>query len=130
ALLRRAIASAVAAQPLWAAVNPQRRARVFMRFAALVTAEMDSLAALLSAEHGKTLEDAQGDIQRGLEVAEFVAGAPHLLKGEFTEGAGPRIDMYALRQPVGVGAGITPFNFPAMIPLWMLCPAIAAGNAL
>jgi malonate-semialdehyde dehydrogenase (acetylating)/methylmalonate-semialdehyde dehydrogenase len=129
ALLQRAIASGLDAQPKWAAVNPQRRARVFMRFAALISAEIDSLAATLSAEHGKTLEDSHGDIQRGLEVAEFVAGAPHLLKGELTEGAGPQIDMYSLRQPVGLGAGITPFNFPAMIPLWMLCPALAAGNA-
>jgi malonate-semialdehyde dehydrogenase (acetylating)/methylmalonate-semialdehyde dehydrogenase len=129
ALLHRAIASGLDAQPKWAAVNPQRRARVFMRFAALIAGEIDSLATMLSAEHGKTLEDSRGDIQRGLEVAEFVAGAPHLLKGEFTEGAGPQIDMYSLRQPVGLGAGITPFNFPAMIPLWMLCPAIAAGNA-
>jgi malonate-semialdehyde dehydrogenase (acetylating)/methylmalonate-semialdehyde dehydrogenase len=96
---------------------------------ALINRDMDELAALLSAEHGKTIEDAKGDIVRGLEVSEFVAGAPHLLKGEFTEGAGPGIDMYSMRQPVGVGAGITPFNFPAMIPLWMLSPAIAAGNA-
>jgi malonate-semialdehyde dehydrogenase (acetylating)/methylmalonate-semialdehyde dehydrogenase len=129
AVLQRAITSGLEAQQKWAAVNPQRRARVFMRFAALISVEIDSLAAMLSAEHGKTLEDSRGDIQRGLEVAEFVAGTPHLLKGELTEGAGPQIDMYSLRQPIGLGAGITPFNFPAMIPLWMLCPAIAAGNA-
>jgi len=127
--LNAAVASAVAAQPKWAATNPQRRARVFFNFVALINRDMDELAALLSAEHGKTIEDAKGDIVRGLEVSEFVAGAPHLLKGEFTEGAGPGIDMYSMRQPVGVGAGITPFNFPAMIPLWMLSPAIAAGNA-
>jgi malonate-semialdehyde dehydrogenase (acetylating)/methylmalonate-semialdehyde dehydrogenase len=127
--LDAAIASALAAQPKWAATNPQRRARVFFSFVALINRDMDQLAELLSREHGKTIEDAKGDILRGLEVAEFVAGAPHLLKGEFTEGAGPGIDMYSMRQPIGVGAGITPFNFPAMIPLWMLSPAIAAGNA-
>ncbi|KFL31524.1 methylmalonate-semialdehyde dehydrogenase [Devosia riboflavina] len=127
--LEAAVASAAAAQPKWAATNPQRRARVFFNFVGLINQQMDELAALLSSEHGKTVEDAKGDIQRGLEVAEFVAGAPHLMKGEFTDGAGPGIDMYSMRQPVGIGAGITPFNFPAMIPLWMLSPAIAAGNA-
>jgi malonate-semialdehyde dehydrogenase (acetylating)/methylmalonate-semialdehyde dehydrogenase len=127
--LEAAVASAAAAQPKWSATNPQRRARVFFNFVALVNAHMQDLAELLSSEHGKTVEDSKGDIQRGLEVAEFVAGAPHLLKGEFTDGAGPGIDMYSMRQPVGIGAGITPFNFPAMIPLWMLSPAIAAGNA-
>jgi malonate-semialdehyde dehydrogenase (acetylating)/methylmalonate-semialdehyde dehydrogenase len=127
--LEAAITSAVAAQPGWAATNPQRRARVFFNFVALINRDMEELAELLSEEHGKTVADSKGDILRGLEVAEFVAGAPHLLKGEFTDGAGPGIDMYSMRQPVGVGAGITPFNFPAMIPLWMLSPAIAAGNA-
>ncbi|MBO9589725.1 CoA-acylating methylmalonate-semialdehyde dehydrogenase [Devosia sp.] len=127
--LEAAVASAAAAQPKWAATNPQRRARVFFNFVGLINQHMDELAALLSSEHGKTIDDAKGDIQRGLEVAEFVAGAPHLLKGEFTDGAGPGIDMYSMRQAVGIGAGITPFNFPAMIPLWMLSPAIAAGNA-
>jgi malonate-semialdehyde dehydrogenase (acetylating) / methylmalonate-semialdehyde dehydrogenase len=127
--LEAAIVSAAAAQPRWAATNPQRRARVFFNLVALINREMDALAQMLSREHGKTIDDAKGDILRGLEVAEFVAGAPHLLKGEFTDGAGPGIDMYSMRQPVGIGAGITPFNFPAMIPLWMLSPAIAAGNA-
>ncbi len=127
--LDAAVASAAAAQPKWAATNPQRRARVFFNFVGLINRHMDELAALLSSEHGKTVDDAKGDILRGLEVAEFAAGAPHLLKGEFTDGAGPGIDMYSMRQPVGIGAGITPFNFPAMIPLWMLSPAIAAGNA-
>ncbi|MGV8833483.1 MAG: CoA-acylating methylmalonate-semialdehyde dehydrogenase [Devosia sp.] len=127
--LDAAVASAAAAQPKWAATNPQRRARVFFNFVALINRDMQALAELLSAEHGKTIEDAKGDILRGLEVSEFVAGAPHLLKGEFTDGAGPGIDMYSMRQAVGIGAGITPFNFPAMIPLWMLSPAIAAGNA-
>jgi malonate-semialdehyde dehydrogenase (acetylating)/methylmalonate-semialdehyde dehydrogenase len=127
--LEAAVASAAAAQPKWAATNPQRRARVFFNFVALINRDMQELAELLSVEHGKTVEDSKGDILRGLEVAEFVAGAPHLLKGEFTDGAGPGIDMYSMRQPVGIGAGITPFNFPAMIPLWMLSPAIAMGNA-
>ncbi len=127
--LQAAVDSALAAQPKWAATNPQRRARVFMRFVDLLNQHMDELATLLSSEHGKTFDDAKGDVIRGLEVCEFVIGIPHLSKSEFTEGAGPGIDMYSLRQPVGVGAGITPFNFPAMIPMWMFAPAIASGNA-
>ncbi len=124
-----AIANAAAAQPGWAATNPQRRARVLMKFLALINAEMDSLARLLSSEHGKTVPDAKGDIQRGLEVVEFAIGIPHLLKGEYTTEAGTNIDVYSMRQPLGVVAGITPFNFPAMIPLWKAAPAIACGNA-
>lgn len=124
-----AIADSEAAQRDWALQNPQKRARVLMRFLALVQAEMDSLAHLLSSEHGKTVADAKGDIQRGLEVVEFATGIPHLLKGEFTESAGTGIDVYSMRQPLGVVAGITPFNFPAMIPLWKAAPAIACGNA-
>ncbi|RMD46831.1 MAG: CoA-acylating methylmalonate-semialdehyde dehydrogenase [Alphaproteobacteria bacterium] len=124
-----AVARAAEAQPGWAATNPQRRARVLMEFIRLLNRDMDKLAEALSREHGKTLPDARGSIQRGLEVAEFCIGAPHLLKGEFTEGAGPGIDLYSMRQPVGVVAGITPFNFPAMIPMWKFCPAIACGNA-
>ncbi|MDE2788946.1 MAG: CoA-acylating methylmalonate-semialdehyde dehydrogenase [Paracoccaceae bacterium] len=124
-----AVLGAAAAQTAWAATNPQRRARVLMSFVSLLNRDMDKLAVALSREHGKTLPDARGDIQRGLEVAEFCIGAPHLLKGEFTDSAGPGIDMYSMRQPVGVVAGITPFNFPAMIPMWKFCPAIAAGNA-
>jgi len=124
-----AIANAAEAQVAWAAENPQKRARVLFRFLQLAQAEMDSLAALLSAEHGKTIPDAKGDIQRGLEVVEFACGIPHLLKGEYTESAGPGIDMFSMRQPLGVVAGITPFNFPAMIPLWKCAPAIACGNA-
>ncbi len=127
--LNAAVENAAAAQPAWAATNPQRRARVLMRFVDLLHRDMDKLAEVLSSEHGKTLPDAKGDVIRGLEVAEFCIGAPHLLKGEFTEGAGPGIDMYSMRQPLGVVAGITPFNFPAMIPMWKFCPAIAAGNA-
>ena len=124
-----AVADAAEAQLGWAATNPQKRARVMMKFLELANAEMDSLARLLSSEHGKTVPDAKGDIQRGLEVIEFAIGIPHLLKGEFTEGAGPKIDVYSMRQPLGVVAGITPFNFPAMIPLWKIGPAIACGNA-
>ncbi|MCB2013407.1 MAG: CoA-acylating methylmalonate-semialdehyde dehydrogenase [Sphingobium sp.] len=127
--LDAAVARAKAAQPAWAALNPQRRARVFFRFKELIEANMQPLAELLASEHGKVVSDAKGDIQRGLDVVEFVCGIPHLLKGEYTEGAGPGIDVYSMRQPLGVVAGITPFNFPAMIPLWMLAPAIACGNA-
>ena len=127
--LRQAVENAKAAQPAWAATNPQRRARVMMKFLELIAKEIDSLAEMLAREHGKTIADAKGDIQRGVEVAEFCTGIPHLLKGEFTEGAGPGIDMYSIRQPLGVVAGITPFNFPAMIPMWKLAPAIACGNA-
>ncbi len=127
--VRQAVENAKAAQPAWAARNPQVRARVLAKFVQLLQRDMDELAAMLSSEHGKTIPDSRGDIQRGLEVAEFACGAPHLLKGEFTEGAGPGIDMYSMRQPLGVVAGITPFNFPAMIPMWKFAPAIACGNA-
>ncbi|BBZ26874.1 methylmalonate-semialdehyde dehydrogenase (acylating) [Mycolicibacterium madagascariense] len=124
-----AVAVAVEAQKEWAAWNPQRRARVMMKFVELVRRDADELAELLSLEHGKTVADAHGDIQRGVEVIEFAIGIPHLLKGEYTEGAGGGIDVYSLRQPLGVVAGITPFNFPAMIPLWKAGPALACGNA-
>jgi len=124
-----AVNAAAAAQPAWAATNPQRRARVMFEFKRLVEARMDELAALLSSEHGKVLADSRGDVQRGLEVIEFACGVPHALKGEYTEGAGPGIDVYSMRQPLGVVAGITPFNFPAMIPMWMFGVAIAVGNS-
>ncbi len=124
-----AVIAAKVAQKAWAALNPQRRARVMFEFKRLIEAEMDSLARLLASEHGKVVSDAKGDIQRGLDVVEFVCATPHLTKGEFTDGAGPGIDVYSMRQPLGVCAGVTPFNFPAMIPLWMLAPAIACGNA-
>ncbi|CAN5560760.1 CoA-acylating methylmalonate-semialdehyde dehydrogenase [soil metagenome] len=127
--LTQAVASARTAQPAWAALNPQRRARVMFRFKELIEANMESLARMIASEHGKVVDDAKGDIQRGLEVVEFTCGIPHLLKGEYTQGAGPGIDVYSMRQPIGIAAGITPFNFPAMIPLWMLAPAIACGNA-
>ena len=124
-----AVDAAQAAQPAWAATNPQRRARVLMKFVDLLNRDMDKLAEALSAEHGKTFPDAKGDVQRGLEVVEYCIGAPQMLKGEFTDSAGPGIDMYSMRQALGVTAGITPFNFPAMIPMWMFAPAIACGNA-
>ncbi|MFE6668474.1 CoA-acylating methylmalonate-semialdehyde dehydrogenase [Streptomyces sp. NPDC057697] len=127
--VRAAIADAAAAQAEWADRNPQRRARVLLRFLQLVEDERDDLARLLSAEHGKTVSDAHGDIQRGLEVVEFAAGIPHLLKGDFTDSAGTGIDVHSLRAPLGVIAGITPFNFPAMIPLWQAAPALACGNS-
>ncbi len=127
--VREAVENAKAAQFAWGATNPQRRARVMMRFVDLVTTHYDELADILAREHGKTVPDAKGDIQRGVEVAEFACGIPHLMKGEYTEGAGPGIDIYSMRQPLGVVAGITPFNFPAMIPMWKFAPAIACGNA-
>ncbi|MEM7061317.1 MAG: CoA-acylating methylmalonate-semialdehyde dehydrogenase, partial [Pseudomonadota bacterium] len=127
--VRAAVENAMAAQPAWAAQNPQRRARVMMKFVSLLQRDMDKLAEALSREHGKTIPDAKGDVQRGLEVAEFCIGAPQMLKGEFTDSAGPGIDMYSMRQPLGVAAGITPFNFPAMIPMWKFCPALVCGNA-
>ena len=127
--LELAVQSALRAQPAWAAVNPQRRARVMFEYKRLLETNMQSLAELLSSEHGKVIADSKGDIQRGLEVIEFACGVPHLLKGEYTEGAGPGIDVYSMRQPLGIAAGITPFNFPAMIPLWMSGVALAVGNA-
>ena len=127
--MAKAVAIAAAAQPAWAATNPQRRARVMMKYVELLNRDMDKLAEALSREHGKTLPDAAGDVQRGLEVIEYCIGAPQLLKGEYTDGAGPGIDMYSMRQALGVTAGITPFNFPAMIPMLMFGPALACGNA-
>jgi malonate-semialdehyde dehydrogenase (acetylating)/methylmalonate-semialdehyde dehydrogenase len=127
--MNEAVEIAAKAQPAWAATNPQRRARVLMKFVDLLNRDMDKLAECLSREHGKTLPDAAGDVIRGLEVVEYCIGAPQLLKGEYTDSAGPGIDMYSMRQALGVTAGITPFNFPAMIPMWMFAPAIACGNA-
>ncbi len=124
----RAVQAAQAAFDGWSSTNPQRRARVMFEFKRLVEANMNELAELLSSEHGKVIADAKGDIQRGLEVIEFACGIPHALKGEYTWGAGPGIDVYSMRQPLGVVAGITPFNFPGMIPMWMFGMAIAAGN--
>ena len=127
--MNQAVEIAAKAQPAWAATNPQRRARVLMKFVDLLNRDMDKLAECLSREHGKTLPDAAGDVIRGLEVVEYCIGAPQLLKGEYTDSAGPGIDMYSMKQALGVSAGITPFNFPAMIPMWMFAPAIACGNA-
>ena len=126
--VERAIASAQEAFPVWSALNPQRRGRLLLKWVDKINEHADELAELLSNEHGKTLEDARGDIQRGVEVVEFAAGAPHLLKGEFSANAGTGIDVHSVRQPLGVVAGITPFNFPAMIPLWKTGIALAAGN--
>ena len=124
------IEKAAKAQVAWGATNPQRRARVMMKFADLINEHMDELAELVSREHGKTLPDARGDVQRGLEVVEVCMGAPHMLKGEYMNDGGPGIDLYSMRQPLGVVAGITPFNFPAMIPLWKMAPAMVSGNAM
>ena len=127
--ISQAVEIAETAQRAWGAVNPQRRARIMMKFVDLLNRDMEQLAEALSREHGKTLPDAKGDVQRGLEVVEYCIGAPQMLKGEFTDSAGPGIDMYSMRQALGVTAGITPFNFPAMIPMWMFAPAIVCGNA-
>jgi malonate-semialdehyde dehydrogenase (acetylating) / methylmalonate-semialdehyde dehydrogenase len=123
-----AVDSARAAFAGWSTTNPQRRARVMFEFKRLLEANINELAELLSSEHGKVVADSKGDVQRGIDVVEFACGIPHLQKGEYTEGAGPGIDVYSMRQPLGVVAGITPFNFPAMIPCWMSAVAIACGN--
>ncbi len=125
---RSAIAAAEAALPGWAATTPLQRARVLFRFKALLESHMDELALTLSSEHGKVLSDARGEVVRGLEVVEFACGIPQLLKSEFTENVGTGVDSWSVRQPVGVCAGITPFNFPAMVPMWMFPVAIACGN--
>jgi malonate-semialdehyde dehydrogenase (acetylating)/methylmalonate-semialdehyde dehydrogenase len=125
-----AIAEAAEAQRAWGATNPQRRARVMMAMVGLMNRDMDKLAEVLSSEHGKTIPDAKGDLQRGLEVVEYCIGAPQMLKGEYTDSAGPGIDMYSMRQPLGVVGSIMPFNFPAMMPLWHVGPALACGNAV
>tara|TARA_R110001606_G_scaffold314379_1_gene461022 strand:+ start:1482 stop:2987 length:1506 start_codon:yes stop_codon:yes gene_type:complete len=126
--LDAAVQSAQAAFFGWSTTNPQRRARVMFEFKRLLEANINELAELLSSEHGKVVADSKGDVQRGIDVVEFACGIPHLQKGEYTEGAGPGIDVYSMRQPLGVVAGITPFNFPAMIPCWMSAVAIACGN--
>ncbi|MEO1042805.1 MAG: CoA-acylating methylmalonate-semialdehyde dehydrogenase [Pseudomonadota bacterium] len=123
-----AVQNAEAAFPTWSLVNPQRRARVMFEFKRLLEANMNELAEMLSSEHGKVIADSKGDIQRGLEVVEYACGMPQVQKGEYTGTAGPGIDVYSMRQPLGVCAGITPFNFPAMIPMWMFAMAISAGN--
>ncbi len=123
-----AVAVARAAFPAWAATPPLRRARILNKFLAILEARTNELAAVITAEHGKVLSDAKGEVQRGLEVVEFATGIPQLLKGEVTENVGTRVDSHSLRQPLGVVAGITPFNFPAMVPMWMFPVALACGN--
>jgi malonate-semialdehyde dehydrogenase (acetylating)/methylmalonate-semialdehyde dehydrogenase len=123
-----AVAAAKTAFPAWRDTPPLRRARVIARFRELLEANRDELARLASQEHGKTVPDAVGSVTRGIEVAEFASGIPHLLKGEFSENAGSGVDCHSVRQPLGVCVGITPFNFPAMVPLWMFPVAIACGN--
>ena len=128
--LDAAVKIGATAQPAWAATNPQKRGRVMMAMVHLLNRDMDKLAEALSKEHGKTIPDAKGDVQRGLEVIEYCIGAAEMLKGEYTDNAGPGIDMYSMRQALGVTAAIAPFNFPAMIPLWQVGPALACGNAV
>ncbi len=128
--INNAVASAVQAQEQWARVNPQRRSRVLFAFKELVESKIDELAALLSSEHGKILADSRGDVIRGIDVIEFACGVPQNQKGDYTMGAGPGIDVYSIRKPLGVVAAITPFNFPAMIPMWMFGMAISTGNAV
>lgn len=128
ATVEKAVAAAQAAFPSWANTTPLRRARVLFQFKALLEKHMEELAQLVTQEHGKTLSDARGSIQRGIDVVEFVCGIPHLLKGSYSEHVATDMDTYSIRQPLGVCAGITPFNFPAMIPLWMFPMAIACGN--
>ncbi|MEO5706393.1 MAG: CoA-acylating methylmalonate-semialdehyde dehydrogenase [Alteraurantiacibacter sp.] len=123
-----AVAAARAAFPAWAATPPLGRARILNRFLRLVEERTDQLAAVITAQHGKVLSDARGEVQRGLEVIEFATAAPHLLKGEMSENVGRDVDSHGVRQPLGVVAGITPFNFPAMVPLWMFPVALACGN--
>ena len=124
----RAVSAAAAAFPEWSAVTPQQRARVMFTFRNLINANMGELAAIITAEHGKTIADATGSITRGLEVVEFACGIPHLLKGNYTDSVGTEIDSWSMRMPLGVCAGITPFNFPAMVPMWMFPLALACGN--
>jgi malonate-semialdehyde dehydrogenase (acetylating) / methylmalonate-semialdehyde dehydrogenase len=126
--VRAAVRAAGEAQPGWRAASLSRRAEVMFRFRDLVDANRKEIASLLSSEHGKTVADAAGEVARGLENAEFACGAPHLLKGGYSEQAATGVDVYSIRQPLGVVAGVTPFNFPAMVPMWMFCNALVAGN--
>jgi malonate-semialdehyde dehydrogenase (acetylating)/methylmalonate-semialdehyde dehydrogenase len=126
--VRGAVQSAKAAVPRWAATTPLRRARILNQFLHILEQRLDTLAEVINAEHGKVISDAKGEIQRGMEVVEFATAAPQLLKGEVTENVGTRVDSHSLRQPLGVVAGITPFNFPVMVPMWMFPVALACGN--
>ena len=123
-----AVAASLQAFPDWSGTPPLRRARVLNKFLRILEERTDELAAIITAEHGKTISDAKGEIQRGAEVVEFATGAPQLLKGEFTDNVGTGVDSFSLRQPLGVVAGVTPFNFPAMVPMWMFPVALACGN--
>jgi malonate-semialdehyde dehydrogenase (acetylating)/methylmalonate-semialdehyde dehydrogenase len=124
-----AVASAKAAFPAWRDMPPIRRARVMLKFLELMNKHRDELAAIITAEHGKVFSDAQGEVSRGIDVIEFACGIPQLLKGDYTEQVSTGIDNWTTRQPLGIVAGITPFNFPCMVPCWMFPVAIAAGNA-
>jgi malonate-semialdehyde dehydrogenase (acetylating)/methylmalonate-semialdehyde dehydrogenase len=126
--VNKAVATAAAAFPAWAATPPLRRARVMFKLKELLERDRRELSAIITAEHGKVLSDADGEVQRGLEVVEFACGIPHLLKGEYTDMVGTGVDAWSMRQPLGVVAGITPFNFPLMVPLWMIPVALATGN--
>jgi malonate-semialdehyde dehydrogenase (acetylating)/methylmalonate-semialdehyde dehydrogenase len=126
--VRRAVEAARAVEHEWANTTPLRRARILNAFLRILEERQDELAAVISAEHGKVISDAKGEIQRGMEVVEFATGIPQLLKGEITENVGTRVDSHSLRQPLGIVAGITPFNFPAMVPMWMFPVALACGN--
>ncbi len=126
--VEQAVAAALAALPNWANTPPLKRARVMFKYKELLEANLDKVAEAISTQHGKTLEDARGEVIRGIEVVEFACGIPHLLRGDYTRNVGPAIDSYSDRQPLGVVAGITPFNFPAMVPMWMFPMAIACGN--
>ncbi len=128
ATVQQAVAAAAAAFPVWRNTPPARRAQVLFRFKQLLDEHRDEIARLISEEHGKTLEDAAGEVQRGIENVEYACGAPELLKGEYSRNVGPNIDAWSDFQPLGIVAGITPFNFPAMVPLWMYPLAIACGN--
>jgi len=126
--LGEAVAAAKAASPKWIATPPLTRARILFKFKQLADANLDKLAELVTAEHGKTFSDAKGSVSRGLEVVEFATGIPQMLKGEFSENVGTNVDSWSIRQPIGICAGITPFNFPAMVPMWMFPIALACGN--
>src|SRR5688572_22311016 len=128
AMIDAAVKAASAAFPEWRDTPPLRRARVMQEFLFLLKKHQKQLAEIVTDEHGKVLADAMGSVQRGIEVVEFACGIPHLLKGEYSENVGTQVDTHTLRQPVGVCAGITPFNFPVMVPLWMFPMAIACGN--
>ena len=126
---KEAVDSSLKASILWAEITPLKRSRILSKYKNLIEKDINNLAKLVSQEHGKTLDDAVGSVTRGLEVVEFACGIPHLLKGEFSQNVGTNIDSWSIRQPLGITAGITPFNFPAMVPMWMYPISIACGNS-